>query len=88
MRKSLLALTAGLLLAGNVSAASAADKLKVGFVYVGPIGDLGWTYQHDLGRQAMVKELGDKIETTYLENVPEGPTPSARSSNWSAPATS
>ncbi len=73
MRKSLLALTAGLLLAGNVSAASAADKLKVGFVYVGPIGDLGWTYQHDLGRQALVKELGDKIETTYLENVPEGP---------------
>ena len=73
MRKSLLALTAGLLLAGNVSAASAADKLKVGFIYVGPIGDLGWTYQHDVGRQALVKELGDKIETTYLENVPEGP---------------
>lgn len=73
MRKSLLALTAGLLLAGSLSAASAADKLKVGFIYVGPIGDLGWTYQHDLGRQALVKELGDKIETTYLENVPEGP---------------
>ncbi|WP_439399801.1 BMP family ABC transporter substrate-binding protein [Bradyrhizobium sp. PMVTL-01] len=73
MRKSLLALTAGLLLAGSASAASAADKLKVGFIYLGPIGDLGWTYQHDLGRQALVKELGDKIETTYLENVPEGP---------------
>ena len=73
MRKSLLALTAGLLLAGSVCAASAADKLKVGFIYLGPIGDLGWTYQHDLARQALVKELGDKIETTYLENVPEGP---------------
>jgi simple sugar transport system substrate-binding protein len=73
MRKSLLALTAGLLLAGSISAASAADKLKVGFIYLGPIGDLGWTYQHDLARQALVKELGDKIETTYLENVPEGP---------------
>ncbi|WP_063690672.1 BMP family ABC transporter substrate-binding protein [Bradyrhizobium stylosanthis] len=73
MRKSLRALAAGLLLAGSVSAASAADKLKVGFIYLGPIGDLGWTYQHDLGRQALVKELGDKIETTYLENVPEGP---------------
>ncbi|MBR1130207.1 BMP family ABC transporter substrate-binding protein [Bradyrhizobium iriomotense] len=73
MRKSLLALAAGLLLAGSVSAASAADKLKVGFIYLGPIGDLGWTYQHDVGRQALVKELGDKIETTYLENVPEGP---------------
>ncbi|TYL80835.1 BMP family ABC transporter substrate-binding protein [Bradyrhizobium cytisi] len=73
MKKSLLALVAGLLLAGNVSAASAADKLKVGFIYLGPIGDLGWTYQHELARQALVKELGDKIETTYLENVPEGP---------------
>ncbi|MBR0709172.1 BMP family ABC transporter substrate-binding protein [Bradyrhizobium liaoningense] len=73
MRKSLLALASGLLLAGSISAASAADKLKVGFIYLGPIGDLGWTYQHDVGRQALVKELGDKIETTYLENVPEGP---------------
>lgn len=73
MRKSLLALAAGLLLTGSVSAASAADKLKVGFIYLGPIGDLGWTYQHDLARQTLVKELGDKIETTYLENVPEGP---------------
>ena len=53
--------------------ASAADKLKVGFIYLGPVGDFGWTYQHDLGRQALVKEFGDKIETTYLENVSEGP---------------
>ncbi|MBW7961263.1 BMP family ABC transporter substrate-binding protein [Bradyrhizobium sp. BR 10261] len=73
MRKSLLALAAGLLLAGSISAASAADKLKVGFIYLGPIGDLGWTYQHDQARLALEKELGDKIETTYLENVPEGP---------------
>jgi basic membrane protein A and related proteins len=49
----------------------AADKLKVGFIYIGPVGDLGWTYQHDLGRKALVKALGDKIETTYIENVPE-----------------
>lgn len=73
MRKSLLALAAGLLLAGSVSAASADDKLKVGFIYLGPVGDLGWTYQHEQGRLALVKELGDKIETTTLENVPEGP---------------
>ncbi|AWO93042.2 MULTISPECIES: BMP family ABC transporter substrate-binding protein [Bradyrhizobium] len=73
MRKSLFALAAGLLLAGSVSAASAADKLKVGFIYLGPVGDLGWTYQHEQGRLALVKELGDKIETTTLENVPEGP---------------
>lgn len=51
--------------------AYAAESLKVGFIYIGPIGDLGWTYQHDLGRKAMEKALGDKIETTYIENVPE-----------------
>jgi basic membrane protein A and related proteins len=74
MRKKLLIAAAAVLLAASLSgAASAADKLKVGFIYLGPIGDLGWTYQHELARQALVKEFGDKIETTYLENVPEGP---------------
>jgi basic membrane protein A and related proteins len=53
--------------------ATAADKLKIGFIYLGPIGDFGWTYQHEVGRQALVKALGDKVETTYLENVNEGP---------------
>ena len=52
--------------------ASAADPLKVGFVYIGPIGDHGWTYQHEQGRQAVIKQLGDKVETSYVENVPEG----------------
>ena len=74
MRKILIAATAAVLAAGaGLFGASAADKLKVGFIYLGPVGDLGWTYQHDLGRQAMVKELGDKVETTFLENVSEGP---------------
>jgi simple sugar transport system substrate-binding protein len=51
----------------------AADKpLKVGFVYVGPIGDYGWSYEHDQGRQEMEKFYGDKVQTTYVENVPEG----------------
>ncbi len=49
----------------------AAEKLKVGFIYVGPIGDHGWTYQHNRARLEMMKALGDKVETTYLENVPE-----------------
>ncbi len=52
-------------------AARAADKLKVGFVYVGPVGDFGYSYQHDQGRQYLQKMLGDKVETTFLENVPE-----------------
>jgi len=61
---------AGLALAGP---AAAEDPFKVGFVYVGPIGDLGWTYQHDVGRQAIVEEFGDRVETVYVESVPEGP---------------
>src|SRR5229473_835960 len=74
MRKILIAATAVMLSAGaSLFSASAADKLKVGFIYLGPIGDLGWTYQHELARQAVVKEFGDKIETTFLENVSEGP---------------
>jgi simple sugar transport system substrate-binding protein len=74
MRKVLFAAAAALLLAGSLGgSADAADKLKVGFIYLGPIGDLGWTYQHEQARLALVKEFGDKIETTYLENVPEGP---------------
>src|ERR1700750_127615 len=75
MRNKLLAAAAAAVLraAGFAGTASAADKLKVGFIYLGPVGDFGWTYQHELARQALVKEYGDKIETTYLENVPEGP---------------
>src|SRR6266480_3115640 len=74
MRKILIAATAVMLADGaSLFGASAAEKLKIGFIYLGPIGDLGWTYQHELARHAVVKEFGDKIETTYLENVPEGP---------------
>ncbi len=62
-------------LAGVVSsnAARAADKVKVGFVYLTTPGDHGWTYAHELGRQMVEKHFGDKVVTTYVENVPEGP---------------
>ena len=46
--------------------AFAAEPLKVGFVYVSPIGEAGWTYQHDLGRKQMEKELGDKVQTRFV----------------------
>ncbi len=46
---------------------------KVAFVYIGPPGDLGWTYEHDRARKALEEKLGDKVETTYIENVEEGP---------------
>ena len=49
------------------------EKTKVGFVYVGPVGDGGWTYEHDQGRKAIEAEFGDKVETFYVENVAEGP---------------
>lgn len=52
--------------------AQAEEPLKVGFVYVGPVGDHGWSYQHDQGRQSIEKHFGDKVETTYVESVPEG----------------
>ena len=60
-----------LAMAATATGASAAEKLKVGFIYVGPVGDFGDPDQHDQGRQAMAKALGDKVETTFLENVPE-----------------
>ena len=50
------------------------DKLKVAFVYIGPPGDAGWTKRHDDGRKQLEKALGDKVETTFVENVPEGAT--------------
>lgn len=68
--KTLLATAA--LATGLGTAAIAEDKTKVGFIYVGPVGDGGWTYEHDQGRKAVVAEFGDKVETIYQESVPEG----------------
>lgn len=50
-----------------------AAPLKVGFVYVSPVGQAGWSYQHDLGRQAMERNLGAQLKTTVVESVAEGP---------------
>ncbi len=57
---------------GLATAAVAQDKTKVGFIYVGPVGDGGWTYEHDQARKAVVEHFGDKVETVYQESVPEG----------------
>ena len=51
--------------------AFANEPLKVGFVYLGPIGDFGWTWAHEKGRKAMLAALGDKVTADYVENVPE-----------------
>jgi basic membrane protein A len=52
--------------------AKAVEQLKVGFIYVGPVGDAGWTFAHDNGRKHIESKFGDKIKTTFVEKVPEG----------------
>ena len=49
------------------------EPLKIGFAYVGPVGDGGWSYAHDQARKKLEAEFGDKIQTSYVESVPEGP---------------
>ncbi|HEX4325389.1 MAG TPA: BMP family ABC transporter substrate-binding protein [Burkholderiales bacterium] len=68
--KKLLAVAAVAALSGSL-AADAADPVKMAWVYLGPVGDGGWTYAHDLGRKAAEAKLGAKISTTIVENVPE-----------------
>lgn len=63
-----LAVTLGL----GAAAAAQDEPTKVGFIYVGPIGDFGWSYEHNQGRLAVEEEFGDAVETTYVESVPEG----------------
>ena len=70
--RTLLGAALGLAL-GAGAALAQDDRTKVGFVYVGPVGDHGWTYRHDVGRQAVEEALGDKVQTTFVESVSEGP---------------
>jgi basic membrane protein A len=53
-------------------APKSAEPLKIGFIYVGPVGDAGWTFAHDNGRKHIEAKFGDKIKTTFVEKVPEG----------------
>lgn len=71
-RRTLLGSAAALVATSALPGFAQGEKLKVGFIYVGPVGDGGWTYQHDLGRKAVVEKYGDKVETTFIESVPEG----------------
>lgn len=72
-RRTLFALAAAAALSVTAGLpAHAADPLKVAFVYVGPVGDAGWTYAHEQGRLALEKSMAGKVKTTYVENVPEG----------------
>ncbi len=57
--------------AAKAAEAPKPEPLKVAFAYVGPVGDGGWTFAHDLGRKEAEKEFGDRIKTSFVENVPE-----------------
>ena len=56
--------------AAPASAPAAPPALKAAWVYIGPVGDAGWTFAHDQGRKAVEKEFGDKVKTTFVEKVP------------------
>jgi len=55
----------------GLTAAQAAEPIKAGFAYIGPTGDHGWTYSHDQGRKQLEADSGGKVQTTFVENVPE-----------------
>jgi simple sugar transport system substrate-binding protein len=67
-----LAMAACMIALAAPVAAQSKEPLKIGFVYVSPIGDAGWTFQHDTGRKEMERALGGKVTTKYVESVPEG----------------
>ena len=73
IKSSLKVLTTLIMSLFLFSTANAGDPVKVGFVYVGPVGDHGWTYRHDIGRQQVEEALGDQVETSYIESVAYGP---------------
>lgn len=73
LRSTLKSLALAVAGAAMLGVSAQAEPTKVGFVYVGPIGDHGWTYRHDIGRLAIEKALGDKVTTSYVESVSEGP---------------
>ena len=73
-RRAFLGTAAAVSLAGFAGRPKAQDPAMVGFVYVGPVGDHGWTYRHDVGRKAVEEAFPEgQVETRFVENVSEGP---------------
>jgi basic membrane protein A and related proteins len=72
-RRTLLGAAAATAAGGLIVRAGAEEPVKGGWVYVGPVGDFGYSYQHDQGRKAVDQHFGDKVKTSFVENVPEGP---------------
>ena len=72
LMKTLALLSVVAFIALGFCSSAVAKQLKVGFVYVSPVGDAGWTYQHDQGRLDLERNLGNMVRTKYIESVPEG----------------
>ncbi|MCO6390428.1 BMP family ABC transporter substrate-binding protein [Aliihoeflea aestuarii] len=72
MKTITLALAASVAVLVPAVASAQNETAKACFIYVGPIGDFGWSYQHDQGRLEAMEHFGDRLETAYLESVPEG----------------
>ena len=73
-RRELLAMSvSAMALAATVKTVRAEDKLKIGFIYPSPVGEVGWAHELDEGRKKILAKYGDKTEAITAENIPEGP---------------
>src|ERR671939_504734 len=70
---TLAAVAVALVLGASTGSAAKHDVFKAAWIYVGPHNDGGWSQAHDQGRLMVQKARGSKVQTTYKENVPEGP---------------
>jgi len=74
MKIKLMAIAAAAVMtAFTATSVQAVAKTKACWVYVGSVGDFGWTYEHDHGRKVAEKHFAGKVETKFVENVAEGP---------------
>ena len=72
-KRRLLSIAAALATVVLVIGSASAQKAKIGVIYPSPIGEVGWSHEIDVGRQAIADKLGDKVEFIKAENIPEGP---------------
>jgi basic membrane protein A len=69
-RRAVVAALIGTLATGALAVRAADAPIKVAFIYVDPVGDTGWSYQHDVARRELERVLGSNVKTTFVESVP------------------
>ena len=67
------AFTAAVAAPATPASSTAQPATKAAWIYMSPITEAGWTYQHELARQQVNKQFGNRVQTTHVANVPEGP---------------